>query len=66
MRLGEALALDISNIDVKSDTIRVSKILTHDEDYKPYIHESSLSKRNTEQDLFRLMMFFKLMLRKKY
>ena len=43
MRLGETLALDISDIDIKSDTIRVSKILTHDENHKPYIHDSALS-----------------------
>ena len=43
MRLGETLALDISDIDIKSDTIRVSKILTHDENNKPYIHDSALS-----------------------
>ena len=30
-------------IDIKSDTIRVSKILTHDENHKPYIHDSALS-----------------------
>ena len=43
MRLGETLVLDISDIDIKSDTIRVSKILTHDENHKPYIHDSALS-----------------------
>ena len=43
MRLGETLALSISDVDINSNTIRVSKILTHDENHKPYIHESSLS-----------------------
>ena len=43
MRLGETLALNISDIDIKSNTIRVSKILTHDENHKPYIHDSALS-----------------------
>ena len=43
MRLGETLALNISDIDIKSNTIRVSKILTHDENHKPYIHDSTLS-----------------------
>lgn len=44
MRLGECLALNISSdVDIASNTIRVSKILTHDENHKPYIHESALS-----------------------
>lgn len=43
MRLGECLALNISDVDIASNTIRVSKILTHDENHKPYIHESALS-----------------------
>ena len=43
MRLGETIALNISDIDIKSNTIRVSKILTHDENHKPYIHDSTLS-----------------------
>ena len=43
MRLGQTLALNISDIDIKSNTIRVSKILTHDENHKPYIHDSALS-----------------------
>lgn len=43
MRLGETIALNISDIDIKSNTIRVSKILTHDENHKPYIHDSALS-----------------------
>ena len=43
MRLGETLALNISDVDIASNTIRVSKILTHDENPKPYIHESALS-----------------------
>ena len=43
MRLGETIALNISDIDIKSNTIRVSKILTNDENHKPYIHDSALS-----------------------
>lgn len=43
MRLGETIALNISDIDIKSNTIHVSKILTHDENHKPYIHDSALS-----------------------
>ena len=31
MRLGEIIALNISDVDIKSNTIYVSKILTHDE-----------------------------------
>lgn len=44
MRLGEVLSLNISDVDIKSNTIYVSKILTHDENHKPYIHDSALSR----------------------
>ena len=44
MRLGEIIALNISDVDIKSNTIYVSKILTHDENHKPYIHDSALSR----------------------
>ena len=35
MRLGETLALNTSDVDIHSNTISVSKILTHDENHKP-------------------------------
>lgn len=44
MRLGEIIALNISDVDIKSNTIYVSTILTHDENHKPYIHDSALSR----------------------
>lgn len=44
MRLGEIIALNISDVDIKSNTIYVSKILTYDENHKPYIHDSALSR----------------------
>lgn len=59
MRLGEALALDISDIDIKSDTIRVSKILTHDENHKPYIHDSALSQTKDGARLVQINNAFK-------
>ena len=59
MRLGETLALDISDIDIKSDTIRVSKILTHDENHKPYIHDSTLSQTKDGARLVQINNAFK-------
>ena len=59
MRLGETLALDISDIDIKSDTIRVSKILTHDENHKPYIHDSALSQTKDGARLVQINNAFK-------
>ena len=59
MRLGETLALDISDIDIKSDTIRVSKILTHDENHKPYIHDSTLSQTKDGARLVQINDVFK-------
>lgn len=59
MRLGETLSLNISDIDIQSNTIRVSKILTHDENHKPYIHESSLSQTKDGARLVQINDVFK-------
>ncbi|MEI3395696.1 MAG: site-specific integrase [Clostridia bacterium] len=59
MRLGECLALNISDVDIASDTIRVSKILTHDENHKPYIHESALSQTKDGARLVQINDVFK-------
>ena len=59
MRLGETLALNISDIDIKSNTIRVSKILTHDENHKPYIHDSTLSQTKDGARLVQINDVFK-------
>lgn len=59
MRLGEVLALNISDVDINSNTIRVSKILTHDENHKPYIHESSLSQTKDGARLVQINDVFK-------
>ena len=59
MRLGETLALSISDVDINSNTIRVSKILTHDENHKPYIHESSLSQTKDGARLVQINDIFK-------
>ena len=59
MRLGETLALNISDVDINSNTIRVSKILTHDENHKPYIHESSLSQTKDGARLVQINDVFK-------
>lgn len=59
MRLGETLALSISDVDINSNTIRVSKILTHDENHKPYIHESSLSQTKDGARLVQINDVFK-------
>ena len=59
MRLGECLALNISDIDIKSNTIHVSKILTHDENHKPYIHESNLSQTKDGARLVQINDVFK-------
>ena len=59
MRLGECLALNISDVDIASNTIRVSKILTHDENHKPYIHESALSQTKDGARLVQINNVFK-------
>lgn len=59
MRLGECLALNISDVDIASNTIRVSKILTHDENHKPYIHESALSQTKDGARLVQINEVFK-------
>lgn len=59
MRLGECLALNISDVDIASNTIRVSKILTHDENHKPYIHESALSQTKDGARLVQINDVFK-------
>lgn len=59
MRLGECLALNISDVDIASNTIRVSKILTHDENNKPYIHESALSQTKDGARLVQINDVFK-------
>ena len=59
MRLGETIALNISDIDIKSNTIRVSKILTHDENHKPYIHDSTLSQTKDGARLVQINDVFK-------
>lgn len=59
MRLGECLALNISDVDIASNTIRVSKILTHDEKHKPYIHESALSQTKDGARLVQINDVFK-------
>ena len=59
MRLGEVLALNTSDVDINSNTIRVSKILTHDENHKPYIHESSLSQTKDGARLVQINDVFK-------
>ena len=59
MRLGEALALNISDVDIVSNTIHVSKILTHDENHKPYIHDSALSQTKDGARLVQINDIFK-------
>ena len=59
MRLGEILALNVSDVDIISDTIRVSKILTHDENHKAYIHESALSQTKDGARLVQINDIFK-------
>ena len=59
MRLGEVLALNISDINLKSNTIHVSKILTNDENHKPYIHESNLSQTKNGARLVQINDVFK-------
>jgi len=59
MRLGECLALNISDVDIASNTIRVSKILTHDENHKPYVHESALSQTKDGARLVQINDVFK-------
>lgn len=59
MRLGEILALNVSDVDTNSDTIRVSKILTHDENHKAYIHESALSQTKDGARLVQINDIFK-------
>ena len=59
MRLGEVLALNISDIDLKSNTIHVNKILTNDENHKPYVHESSLSQTKKGARLVQINDVFK-------
>ena len=59
MRLGEALALNISDVDIISNTIHVSKILTHDENHKPYIHDSALSQTKDGARLVQINDIFK-------
>lgn len=59
MRLGEALALNISDVDIVSNTIHVSKILTHDENHKPYIHDSALSQTKDGARLVQINDVFK-------
>ena len=59
MRLGEILALSVSDVDINSDTIRVSKILTHDENHKAYIHESALSQTKDGARLVQINDIFK-------
>ena len=59
MRLGEVLALNISDVDINSNIIHVSKILTHDENHKPYIHESSLSQTKDGARLVQINDVFK-------
>lgn len=59
MRLGETIALNISDVDINSNTIRVSKILTHDENHKPYIHDSALSQTKDGARLVQINNIFK-------
>ena len=59
MRLGETIALNISDVDLHSNIIHVSKILTHDENHKPYIHDSSLSQTKDGARLVQINDFFK-------
>lgn len=59
MRLGETLALNISDVDIKSSTIHVSKILTNDENHKPYIHDSALSQTKDGARLVQINDIFK-------
>ena len=59
MRLGECLALNISDVDIHSNIIHVSKILTHDEDHKPYIHDSALSQTKDGARLVQINDIFK-------
>ena len=59
MRLGETLSLNISDIDIASNTIYVSKILTHDENHKPYIHDSTLSQTKNGARLVQINDVFK-------
>ena len=59
MRLGETLALNVSDVDITSNTIRVSKILTNDENHKPYIHDSVLSQTKDGARLVQINNIFK-------
>ena len=59
MRLGETIALNISDVDIHSNIIHVSKILTHDENHKPYIHDSSLSQTKDGARLVQINDIFK-------
>lgn len=59
MRLGETLALNVSDVDINSHTIRVSKILTHDEHHKAYIHDSALSQTKDGARLVQINDVFK-------
>ena len=59
MRLGETLALNTSDVDIHSNTISVSKILTHDENHKPYIHDSALSQTKDGARLVQINDVFK-------
>lgn len=59
MRLGETLSLNVSDVDIKSNTIHVSKILTHDENHKSYIHDSALSQTKDGARLVQINDVFK-------
>ena len=59
MRLGETIALNISDVYIHSNIIHVSKILTHDENHKPYIHDSSLSQTKDGARLVQINDIFK-------
>ena len=59
MRLGETIVLNISDVDLHSNIIHVSKILTHDENHKPYIHDSSLSQTKDGARLVQINDVFK-------
>lgn len=59
MRLGETIALNIYDVDIHSNIIRVSKILTHDENHKLYVHDSSLSQTKDGARLVQINDVFK-------
>lgn len=59
MRLGETISLSISDVDINSNTIRISKILTHDENHKPYIHDFALSQTKDGSRLVQINKIFK-------